>query len=285
MIDHITVDHVAAIEVPILLSIRQEIAEIMQRATTLREGARVRLHRLVDEFGKKLPDQGPSLRLSDGWTRRAAQLDRRLDAAYHDPSVSSIRSALSQSGGMTVAEVAGAFIPGRYRRYYVEAEYGRPIVSGRQLLQTQPINLRHIAARSFDFSLYELSESMLAFGAEGRAEERIAQPALITGERAGWLANNHVMRVRPLPGVNAGWLYLAFAVPQVQAQVKACSSGSVVDAVSPSDLSRVVLPPVDEERGAAALKCWRDFGAANHLEDRAIATLEAAIQRGAFGLS
>lgn len=281
VIDHITVDQVSAIDVPFLLSMRHEIASLMRTAIRLREGARIRLHKLVDDFAAALPRCRPSPRLADGWTRHAAYLDGRLDAAYHDPSVESIRSALARSGGMNVADVAETFIPGRYRRYYVESEYGRPIVSGRQLLQTQPINLRHIAARSFDFSIYELSENMLAFGAEGRAEERIAQPALITSERASWLANNHVMRVHPRPGVNSGWLYLAFAVPQVQGQVKACSCGSVVDAVNPNDLNRVILPPVDEERGAAALECWQDFGSANQLEAEAIATLEAAIQRGA----
>lgn len=53
-----------------------------------------------------------------------------------------------------------------------------------------------------------------------------------------------------------------------------------MDAVNASDLNRVVLPPVDDERGTAALECWQDFGTANELEAEAIATLEAAIQLG-----
>ncbi len=35
---------------------------------------------------------------------------------------------------------------------------------GRQLLQAKPVNLRYIASRSFDFSVYELSDGMIAFG-------------------------------------------------------------------------------------------------------------------------
>ncbi|MDQ3402672.1 MAG: hypothetical protein M3548_04665, partial [Actinomycetota bacterium] len=114
--------------------------------------------------------------------------------------------------------------------------------------------------------------------AEGRAEERIAQPALITRDRAGWLANNHVMRVSPLSGTNSGWLYLAFAVPQVQLQVKACSCGSVVDAVNPADLNNVILPPMDETRGDEAAECWRDMSEAGEAEVVAITALEARIQ-------
>ncbi len=278
VIDHITVGQVSAIQVPFLRAIRDEVAELMERATALREHARIRLHELTDEFAEALPKPEPAGRLAEGWTSGAAKLDGRFDAAFHDPAVAAVRDTLRVSGGVTVADVAETFIPGRYRRYYVEAEFGRPIVSGRQLLQTQPINLRHIAARSFDSSVYELSEGMIAFGAEGRAEERIAQPALITGERAGWLANNHVMRVRPRPGINPGWLYLAFAAPQVQMQVKACSCGSVVDAVNPSDLDRVILPPVDDAMGDVALECWRDFASANVAEAQAIHQLETAIR-------
>lgn len=278
VVDHITVEQVAAIQVPFLDSLRQEVAELMQEATALREGARIRLHGLTEDFGAGLPQLEPSDRLVGGWTHRAARLEGRLDAAFHDPAVARIRSALRANGGVAVGDVAETFIPGRYRRYYVEADHGRPIVSGRQLLQTRPINLRHIAARSFDFSVYALDEGMIAFGAEGRAEERIAQPALITHERAGWLANNHVMRVRPRSGVDPGWLYLAFAVRQVQAQVKACSCGSVVDAVNPGDLNRVVLPPIDDARGTEALDCWRDLSEANMAEARAIHRLQAAIE-------
>lgn len=278
VIDHITPDHISVISVPIVADVRDEVADLMKSAVRRREAARIRLHEVTEEFSRAVPEVPPSGRLADGWTHRAARLFGRFDAAFHDPAVASVRDAIRGASGVTVADVAETFIPGRYRRYYVEPAFGRPIVSGRQLLQSQPINLRHIAARSFDFSAYELSEGMIAFGAEGRAEERIAQPALITGERASWLANNHVMRVRPRPGVNPGWLYLAFAIPQVQAQVKACSCGSVVDAVNPVDLNRVLLPPVDNGLGDRAMECWRDFAVASEEEATAIATVERAIQ-------
>ncbi len=277
VIDHITVDHVGAIQVPFIIGIRDEVAAMMKRATSLREAARVRLHDLIEEFAAALPQAHAAPALRHGWTARASQLEGRLDAAFHDPAVASARSALQAMGGVRVQDLAETFIPGRYKRYYVAPEHGKPIVSGRQLLQSKPVNLLHIAARSFDFSRYVLEEGMVAFGAEGRAEERIAQPALITRDRARWLANNHVMRVRPRKGINSGWLYLAFAVPQVQVQVKACSCGSVVDAVNPADLNRVILPPVDESMGHAAWTCWQDFSVANTLEADAVRILESTM--------
>lgn len=85
------------------------------------------------------------------------------------------------------------------------------------------------------------------------------------------------MRVRPRAGVNPGWLYLCFASWQVQAQVKAQSCGSVVDAVYPGDLDDVILPPIDEVLGDAAYQCWKDFAEANRLEANAIDRLESSM--------
>ncbi|WP_157845498.1 hypothetical protein [Kitasatospora phosalacinea] len=277
VIDHITVDQVAGISIPFVRSVQREVSDLMRYATELRERARIRLDRLMQDFSAKLPDPAIGKQRSEGWTLKAGGLNGRLDAAFHDPAVAEIRAALKEIGGVRVRDVAESFIPGRYRRYYVEAEHGRPIVSGRQLLQSLPVNLRYIAGRSFEFSGYELAEGMIAFGAEGRAEERIAQPALIASDRSGWLANNHVMRVQPNPGINSGWLYLAFAAPQIQMQVKACSAGSVVDAVNPSDLGEVILPPVDDLFGGSASECWEDFAEASKAESRAINLLESEI--------
>jgi len=278
VIDHLSADDLAAVQVPFFDSgFTAEIAGSMRRAVNLRESARMSLDRLIREYTQATAVPQPHTQLKNGWTQRASLLRGRIDSAYYDPRVAAIRSALSRRGGVRVGDVAETFIPGRYKRYYVESDHGRPIVSGRQLLQSQPVNLRHIASRSFDFSDYELTAGMVAFGAEGRAEERISQPSLITRDRAGWLANNHVMRVRPKDGVNAGWLYLSFAIEQVQAQVRASACGSVVDAVYPSDLDDVLLPPVDNARGDRAQKCWDDLAEANQVERAAIQSVEDRI--------
>lgn len=282
VIDHLSADDLAAVEIPFLDdALTREIVAKMGEALALREAARIRLSDLIEQYSQTLPTPSRDGLPRDGWSASATSLGTRVDAAFHDPLVAKIRAEFLNLGGVAVAELAETSIPARYKRYYVTPEHGLPIVSGRQLLQTKPINLRYIAPRSFDFAEYQLGEAMIAFGAEGRAEERIAQPVLVTRDRAVWLANNHVMRVRPRSGVNPGWLFLAFALWQVQAQVKASACGSVVDAVSPLDLDRVVLPPIDEGRGGQASECWQHFAAANELEEEAIAGLEHAILRAA----
>jgi hypothetical protein len=285
VIDHLSADNLGSIEVPFIDDALTDSTVVkMREAVETRESARLRLDALIRGYERSLPQPSRREPLRDGWTQRAASLGSRVDSAYHDPLVQAVRSDLHAGGGVRVSDAAETFIPGRYKRYYVETEHGRPIVSGRQLLQTKPVNLRYIAARSFDFSVYSMEEGMVAFGAEGRAEERISLPALITPDRSDWLANNHVMRVRPKAGINPGWLYLSFAAWQVQAQVKACSCGSVVDTVYPIDLDNVLLPAPDEQQGEAAFNCWQDFARANEVEREAVQTLESAILCGADAL-
>jgi hypothetical protein len=207
-------------------------------------------------------------------------LGGRLDAAFAAPAAHSAKGRLQAEGGVELGTVADCDLPPRYTRYYVEAGHGRPILSGRQLLQARPVNLRYIADRSFkDVERYTLRTGWLALQAEGRAEERIGYPVVIASDRDGWLANNHIMRVIPHSGVSVGWLYSALSARLVQVQIKALSCGSVVDAVSPDDIRRVMLPPLDGGPDASDVQMlhWENLAKASALEDQAISLVERAL--------
>lgn len=280
VIDHLSAEDLASVVVPYIDDrLTREVADLMGRAVSTRESARLRLDELVRGFQAGLPAIDNSRRLRDGWTQRAHLLGTRLDVASHDPVVTRTANALAERGGVAVREVAETFMPNRYKRVYVEPEFGRPILSGRQLLQLKPVNLQYIPPQVVDFAEFELGVGTLVFGARGRAEERISLPALVTEERAEWLASHNVMRVRPRAGTNPGWLYLCFATEHVQLQVKASAFGSVVDVVDPANLDAVVLPPIDEARGDEAFECWRNFDRANALEAQAIERLESTMSR------
>jgi hypothetical protein len=253
----------------------------MHAAVAMREVARIRLDAVITDFVSTLPQLEREAPPRDGWTQRSSSLADRLDAASYDPLVARLRTALQSAGGIKVSDVADTSMPDWYKRRYVAAEHGKCIVSGRQLLQTNPVNLQYIATASLDFSAYELKEHTIAFGARGRAEERISQPALITGDRSEWLASENIMRVRPKVGTHPGWLYLCFASWQVQAQVRASAHGAVVDVIDPRRLNDVLLPQPDDVRGEIALQCWRDFADATAAEGEAVQLLEAAILEAA----
>lgn len=285
VIDHLSANDLGAVEVPFInADLTSSVVELMKAAIQHREDARIKLDALIAEYATELSTPDRTKPLRDGWTQKATGLGkRRLDAAFFDPHVAAIRDVIASAGGIRIDQVADMFMLGQYKRYYVAEGHGEPILSGRQLLQTKPVHLQYIAARSLDFASYALTSGMTVFGARGRAEERLAEPALITDDRAGWLASHNVLRVSPKTGVNPGWLYLCLATPQVQAQIKASAFGSVIDVVTPEDLGEIMLPPADDDRGSVALQCWQDLALANSLEADAVTALESAMQETATG--
>ncbi|WP_102144900.1 hypothetical protein [Mycobacterium hubeiense] len=86
VIDHITVDQVAAIQVPFVASIISKVAALMRDATATREQSRITLHKSVEALNKAF-DTSHDKPLREGWavkgrdaghqTRRRVSLDSR----------------------------------------------------------------------------------------------------------------------------------------------------------------------------------------------------------------
>ncbi|MFH1689909.1 MAG: hypothetical protein ABIE42_06685 [Candidatus Eisenbacteria bacterium] len=246
VIDHISGSHLEAQHVPLLETrLRREVAEAMGRAVALREEARLGLAAAQTEYEDVLPNPTLTSPLRAGWSVQNHALGGRLDAAYHDPLVEAVRSALLSEGGVRVRDVAEVRKPGgRYKTVYVDSDYGRPILSGRQILQLNPVNLQHISPRALkDVGRYELRSGWTAYQADGRAEGGLGTPVLVTTDRDGWLASGHVGRLVPKSDIDSGWLYLAIRTWHAQVQLKSKASGSVVDSTFEADMGDVVLPP------------------------------------------
>jgi hypothetical protein len=252
----------------------EDVSARMARACSLRERARRALQALIDEFDSRLPPIKRADQLCSGWTIRAPALSGRLDAAFYDPLVAAARRDVERIGAVRVGEVARVAVLGRYKRLYSDAANGRPIISGDQLLQAEPIHLQYILPASFDdVSTFELRAGWLAYPSDGRAEESLGTPVVITPERDGWLASNMVGRIMPNHGTDAGWLYLALRSRHAQVQFKSTASGSVIDHTYPPDMEGVLLPRIACD-GDAVLRAWRAFGEAQEVERAAVALLD-----------
>ena len=276
VIDHITTGDVAS--VPLVLigpADREFIAHRMREALSVASQAREQLVRLLDTMEEILPTPSRTRSLHAGWTVRRSELSDRLDAAFYDPRILAAQQQLKDSGGVRCGDLATAFLPVRYKRFYVESEHGRPILSGRQLLQFEPVNLRHVSDRSFrNPEEYDLAVGTTVFGAVGRSEGRQGIPALITSERGGWLASNDVMRLRPRAGVSPGALWLATAARQTRLQINALSFGSVIDHMNPWDVEEVIVPGVPDSMARSAEHAWDRFAHAAELMDDTVTQLQ-----------
>lgn len=278
VIDHLAAGDLAGVEVPrISEPLIDVVVDGMRRAVNIRQYARAELDASIEAARHRLPDIQNAEPLRTGWTARASGFGDRMDAAFWDPALASLRADLQANGCVRLGDYADPFLPNWYKRHYVEIGHGRPIVSGRQLLQASPVNLQYLAARSLEFANYELGEGTIAFGARGRAEDRLSQPALVTKGRAQWLGSENVMRIRPKEGVNPGWLYLALATPQAQAQIRSATYGAVVDVVDVRRLGDVLILPPDEALGERARIAWDGFDEARSVETASIDLVERAV--------
>lgn len=283
VIDHLTADHVAELPVPVLGDGTYErVASQMRDAVRRFVGGRRSLgdaHRAIE---MQFPRARRQLPTRFGWTISSALLGpARLDAAFHEPAVAAAKQALLSADSVPMSELADVWLPLRYKRYYVDPPNGRPILSGRQILQYRPINLRHVSDRSFDDpGAMEVRGGMTLFGGVGRAEGRIGAGGLVGVRRDGWLASNDVMRLTPRNGVRPGAVYLGLAAPAVQQQIEALPYGSVVDHIYPLDIERVTVPMIADDLATMAEDGAQEIESAVESIDRAVADLENALGGG-----
>ena len=277
VIDHITTQHVASIDLPILSNaIFKQLVQSLRNACELRETARLALDELRVAYEASLPAIECDVAVPRHWAMHATDLLGRLDAAPYETIVRETRAALRQAGGRRLGELATALKPtGRYKTLYVDREHGVPILSGGQLLQTRPLNPRFMAPRALrDIDRYRLRSGWIAYQADGRSEEALGEPVMITSARDDWLASGHVGRIVANNRDDAGRLFLAFQTPHAQLQLKALASGSVVDATFPADAEAVILPPLPDAPGPEIEGLWEQFAEAERLENHAYALIE-----------
>jgi hypothetical protein len=285
VIDHLTEKDVAQTRVPLLAAGQmKDISRLVARSLRALERSRSDLIELRAEMDRRYPlDERPTA-LKAGWTLSRFAIRDRLDVAWNDPFVQKLRHDLLSSGGVRCGDVASADLPLRYKRYYVEPPHGRPILSGRQLLQFAPVNLRHASDRSFGSpDDYVVRKGMTVIGGVGRSEGRLGAAALVTSDRDGWLASNDVMRIRAKDPRDAGALYLSLASQVAQVQIKSVAYGSVIDHTHPWDIENITIPSLDTGLGREASNAWAGFTKAAALMDQAVREIEGGLQEQLAG--
>lgn len=278
VISHLSAAQVGIQTIPLLSAVHDHVIDLVGQAHELRGRARKTLSEAVTAVDTTTLSSTGSL--ASGWTVRASELRGRFDAAFHQSWIKTFRNTANSGDGLRLGDVAKITKPGgRYKTNYVSHEHGRPLLSGRQLLQFLPIAPKHLAESVLrDAAPYKLRTGMIAFQADGRAEESLGQPVLITEERDGWLASGHVGRVLPHDEDDAGWIWASMASQKVRKQIASVACGSVVDALYEEDIENVVLPPRSCVDSTAVLAAWSDFDKANVLMRQALELIESEFQ-------
>ena len=277
VIAHLSAGQVENQTIPLLMDVFDDVVALVAESHALRGAARRTLQGAVSAIDAVTPSK-PTSSLSKGWSVKAASLAERFDAAFHQGWLAESRQIIAGQGGVRLGDVAEVTKPGgRYKMNYVSADHGRPLLSGRQLLQFLPIGQKYLAASVLRVAApYKLKSGMIAFQADGRAEESLGQPVMVTPGRDGWLASGHGGRALPRDPADAGWIWASIASRAVREQISAIACGSVVDALYEVDLENVVLPDRSTVDSEKVTQAWIDFDRANELMSQAIGRIEQA---------
>lgn len=188
-------------------------------------------------------------RQPETWSVSVEDLAGRFEAAYHNPVVRRIEAHLQKHAKQvsTLADkslVSEISLPARFKRHYVEPEFGIPFLGGKEVLELDPRGDKYLSKKQHKDLIENqllLQENMILITCSGT----IGKTVLVPKHWQGWAASQHLLRVQPvnddMAGYLAVWLKSPWALPLIQRH----TYGSVIFEIDQYHLSEVAVPILD----------------------------------------
>lgn len=292
VITHIEPEHLANVTIPNFPDdIKKEIHTNIMAAFKLRDDAyellkhadellveRLNLPPLKSLKIKYLSDD-PDLR---SFPVKISEWKHRIDGSFHIPIITKIVKQLERCpaeltvlGDKRISKKI--FLPGRFKRIYVNEDYGAPFLSGGDILQFDPKKVKFLSKKHHDKRINEqlaLHENMILVTRSGT----IGNTVLVPEHLNGWVANEHILRIIPNEETNAGYIYAFLASSYGRELVKRFTYGSVVDEIDDNQLASVEFPlpsrKIQDEIGDLVLNAKKKYSSAYIIEKTEISKVE-----------
>ena len=256
VIDHIEPDHLKKVPIPNAPdSVKKEIHELVIKSYDLRDQSNDLINQAqkllynelqlpdIAEIKAEYRDEKAGFR---NFTIKISELNNRFDASYHIPEVKSIIELISRNAGevTTIGDKRISkkiVLPGRFKRVYVEKENGTPFFGGKQLLQLNPSNVKYLSISHHGERISSellLEENMCLITRSGT----IGKAMIVPKHWAGWVINEHCLRILPTSDQIAGYIYAWLDSPYCEPLIKRYIYGAVVDEIDDNHLSNVAIP-------------------------------------------
>jgi type I restriction enzyme S subunit len=284
VVEEVEPHHIQAIPVPKLPEKIQEIVHSnMIQVSGIREKARQMLHDaeklLYEEMGL------PELELNvsrQSFTVCSSELEMRFDASFHDPVLKIVKDrlrvakwSLKKLGDKEVSQTI--FIPNRFKRTYVRKDFGVPFLSGTNIIQTKPHNLKYLSKGTRNLKDYLLKEGMILLAARGT----IGRLMPVTKSANGWAASDNIARIVPSE-VDYGFLSCFLNTVYGKTQLLGQIAGSMINLIQPEHIAEVYVPippkNIQEKIGAIVVEAHELKELSNRIEDETIKTLENMLE-------
>lgn len=174
----------------------------------------------------------------------AATDGQRLDATYYNPRAAHVLRTLDtymmdvQPLGELTDKV---FMPPRFKRTYVTADRGVPLLQGSHVVQFRPADLKYLSlAATKNVEDLLIRHGWLLVTRSGT----VGRVALVPTEWDGWAASEHIFRIVPKVDGRcpAGYLATFLDSPLGQAQLSAQVYGAVVDELTEDHIRNIRVP-------------------------------------------
>ena len=163
----------------------------------------------------------------------------RMDAGHYNPALLHALDQLGEMDAVPLREIAEIFMPPRFRRIYVEPEYGLPFLQGGHVLHFQAAGLKHLSKEHEYIDKVIVKAGWLLVTRSGT----VGRVMMCPEEWGGWAATEHIIRVVPdedeCPG---GYLFSFLASPMGQVQLTSQVHGPVVDHLTEDHVGNVLVP-------------------------------------------
>lgn len=306
-IKHLEPHHLAGIPVSLLPDDEQQaIHEEIMRAYALRDEANdlldeadEMLHKELElpRFDKSLvpyltapphPETNrPEMPHPKAFTVKASELNERLDASYHVPVARTTIKLLQKAKYAPVRLeqlTSDIRIPPRFKRIYVQKEYGVPFLRPSHLPQIRPYDLGYISPLTKVLDSLTLHKGEVLVTTDGT----VGRISIVTSRIAGWAGSNNIARITyGLQDFGNGFLAAFLSTPYGFYQLTREIYGGVVDHLNESHIASVLVPnPPKSIQSSIGKRVIRAYGLkdeAIEVEERAIRRLENALQSRVAG--
>lgn len=281
VVEEIEPHHVESLPVPKLpKEIQKEIHHNILKAFKLRDNARFLLDKAQEILLKELVvPQIEEKHKVRAFHVKVSDLKLRFDASFHDEEVKKLQMRLRRGKYPTERigeEIGEVFIAPRFKRIYVEKEYGIPFLSGTNIAQIKPYDPKYLSRKATkNLEKWIVHANWILVTCSGT----IGRVTLTPKEWDGWAITQHVLRIIPnLKKVHPGYLTAFLMSSYGYNQVVAKIYGGVVDELAEEDIKNVLvsMPSMNtqEKIGSLVVEAFELKELANKIEEDTIHTLE-----------
>ena len=187
----------------------------------------------------------------------ANKLERRIDASYHLPVIEEVLKILPKNakeilrlGDKRISK--DIVLPGRFKRVYVEKEYGLPFIGGKQLTTLGIDDVKYLAesmlTEKFKYSSMIKTNDILV-----SARGTIGTCSLTPLHWEGALISDNIIKIIPADITTVGYVYCFLQSEIGKALILREVSGSVVDVIEPQNLRKIPIPMLKSEEAQKAI--------------------------------